>query len=96
MRQLDAQLQQFDFGISQITKTLFEKGFDPQTEYAADLDGRRLAALTGYAPGGLRAVLTRLQERGGREKAFSTHPPLAERIKRLPDEPAPAVRNGNN
>ena len=91
VRKIDAQLQQFDLGVTQITKTLFEKGFDPPTEYAADLGGRRLAGLTGYAPGALRGVLLQLQQRGaGAQTSFSTHPPLAERIKRLPEESANA------
>ena len=88
-RELESQLRQFDLGVSQITKTLFETGYAPQTEYGADKVGHDLAKLTGYAPGGLRSVLAQLQHRGDSpQKTFSTHPPLPERIKRLPDEPA--------
>jgi predicted Zn-dependent protease len=78
----------FSGAVNSVTTTLFEKGFDPKTEYAADKGGRALAVLTGYAPGGLRATLIRLKM-GGTNKTteiFPTHPPLAKRIARLPEE----------
>lgn len=88
-RKVESQLKQMNLGVDLIMKTLLEKGFDPQTEYAADLTGRQLAMTTGYAPGGLRAVLTRLKNTpAGRQQPFSTHPPLTERLRRLPADPA--------
>jgi predicted Zn-dependent protease len=95
---------QYEQAISDITKELLDKGFDPNTEYEADREGRRLAATTGFGPGGLRAVLETLKgSQAGRSKqTLSTHPPLDERLKRLPkdappgasDAPAPpAARN---
>ena len=79
--------RQFDLGVDQIINKLLDAGLDPAQEYEADKDGRALAVLTGYAPGGLRAVLVQLQERkADSKKIFSSHPPLAERVKKLPKE----------
>lgn len=90
IRQLEAAASQLDLSVEKVLNFIIEKGFDPQTEYDADKNGRALAALTGYAPGGLSAVLQAIQKAGGdNKKIFSTHPSLKERIKRLPNEPAP-------
>ena len=86
VQQAEAQLRQFDLGLEKIINTLFEKGFDPQTEYEADKEGRLLAVTSGYASGGLRAVLTDIEQHSsGNPDVFSTHPPFKERIKRLPE-----------
>lgn len=87
---VETSLGQFDGGIGTIVKTLFEKGFDPQTEYAADKAGRDLAVTVGYAPGALRQTLERLrQSTAPKDQIFSSHPSLAARIKQLPADPAP-------
>ena len=91
-RAIDSQVSQvgslLGFDVLGVVKKIVESGFDAPTEYTADHDGRDLAVLAGYAPGGLRTVLLHLKEQGeNRQTMFATHPPLAERIKKLPDDP---------
>ena len=88
--QVQAELARFDTGIAELAKTILEKGFDPKTELGADKVGRALAVTVGYAPGALRQVLVELQQaKLDPNVTFSTHPPLAERIKNLPKDPPP-------
>lgn len=94
-RELNAQVQQINaqlgVDIGGLVKAIIETGFDAPTEYEADKDGRLLAVTNGFAPGGLRAVLANLKQTGeNRKTMFSTHPPIAVRLQKLPDEPAPA------
>jgi predicted Zn-dependent protease len=78
------------FDVLGLTGKLFTTGFDAATEYTADKDGRELAITTGFAPGGMRAVLLDLQTHGeNRKTMFASHPPVADRLKHLPNDPAP-------
>jgi predicted Zn-dependent protease len=90
---VDSQLRQFDTGIKDIANVLFEKGFDPSTEYEADKKGRDLAILTGYSAGAFRAMLLQLKSlpaSDAAKKPFPTHPSLDDRLKKLPADPKPA------
>jgi predicted Zn-dependent protease len=76
--------------VGDATDLILVNGFDPKTEYAADLGGRDLADLTGYAPGGLRVVLMRINGIGAASSdTFSTHPSIENRLQHLPDDPPP-------
>ncbi len=89
----NADFAKFDEAIGDVTKQLLETGYDSNSEYDADKHGRALAAVTGYAPGGLRTALEVLKASGAgeHEATFSTHPPLDKRLEKLPkDTPRPS------
>jgi predicted Zn-dependent protease len=81
----------YDQAVSTVVSNLLDKGYDSGTEYDADKYGRNLAAVSGFAPGGLRAVIEKLQQKSaaGSGKVFSTHPSAENRLKKLPADPAP-------
>jgi predicted Zn-dependent protease len=94
--QVSPELAKFlDVNVGKVADLIMSKGFDAKTEFSADRDGRELALTTGYAPGGLRAVLVMLQaKKGDAKKLFPTHPPVANRLKELPKDPEPPAVPG--
>lgn len=77
--------------VGNATELILVDGFDPDTEFEADAGGRDLAAVTGYAPGGLRIVLVRISAGNGTStESFSTHPSTEDRLQHLPDDPPPS------
>lgn len=80
----------FEAVVGDTENLILDEGFDADKEYEADQGGRELALVTGYPPGGLRAVLITIDStQEGSEEVFSTHPSTEKRLKRLPEEPLP-------
>lgn len=81
----------YDEAVSLVTDNLIDKGYDSNSEFDADKEGRDLATVTGFAPGGLRAVIQRLgeMEKDKSRVVFSTHPSADKRLRKLPKDPPP-------
>jgi predicted Zn-dependent protease len=89
--QNNAKFAQYEEAVKNVSDQILTKGYDPNTEYEADQRGRDLARVTGFAPGGLRAVIEKLRTAGaaGAKETFSTHPSAENRLRKLPADPAP-------
>ena len=81
---------QFAQVVDAVADEILVTGYDPDTEFDADAGGHDLADTTGFAPGGLRAALVLISTiNAQQQEVLSTHPPIAERLQRLPDDPPP-------
>jgi len=81
---------QFAQVVDAVADEILVTGYDPDTEFEADGGGRDLADVTGFAPGGLRAALILISTvNAQQQEVLTTHPPIAERLQRLPDDPPP-------
>ena len=80
----------FESIVGETENLILDKGFDAGVEYEADESGRDLSAVTGFEPGGLRAVLIQIDDSNEESsEVFSTHPSTKKRLKRLPRDPLP-------
>jgi predicted Zn-dependent protease len=81
---------QFVQVVDAVADEILVTGYDPDTEFDADAGGHDLADTTGFAPGGLRAALLLITTvNNPQQEVLTTHPPIAERLQRLPDDPPP-------
>lgn len=71
--------------LSHALDILFSSGLQVEDEYDADLQGMYLASLAGYDATAYRDYLARIKPviEAGRGELTGTHPPFAERLKRL-------------
>lgn len=80
----------FEAAVGDTENLILDEGFDAGKEFEADQGGRELALVTGYPPGGLRAVLITIDSTQEESvEVFSTHPSTEARLKRLPADPLP-------
>ena len=87
-----ASFAQFEQVVGKVANEILDQGYDPGTEYESDEGGRDLAAVSGFAPGGLRAALIQIDSINGQSvEVLSTHPPIESRLERLPEDPLPAT-----
>ena len=63
----------FEAAVGDTENLILSEGFGSGKEYEADAGGRELALITGYAPGGLRAVLVTIELAGNSE---GSSPPI--------------------
>lgn len=64
-------------------KVLFEKGYQLQQEYEADMVGTQMLLLSNYDPSGLKRFLEKVAEKGFIKQIEKTHPNVLDRVKAL-------------
>jgi len=78
-------------GAGPMLRQLIDKGYSRELELEADAEGARLAAAAGFDARAAARALRRLalvsRDHAGLAEYFSSHPPLAERVRRLEQRP---------
>jgi predicted Zn-dependent protease len=71
-----------------VVDIIMNEGFSQPQEFEADAESVKYVAAAGYDPDSFLHFLQRVQaqQKGGPQQAFSTHPGIAERIKKISNQ----------
>lgn len=78
-----------------VVDIIMNEGFSQPQEFEADAESVKYIAAAGYDPNGFLHFLQRVRDhQAGGQQAFSTHPGIADRIKKVSDEISAAGTGG--